>query len=140
MGFSVETITNVEAARERQARRDKWICTPGLHVVTITAWRFAGAYRGKDVEFKLLDDAGRQQFLRFDLTIRALRDGDLLRFIVAAMDWRPELHAGDMLSIARKKYFDQVVGRRIAAVIMKNNRGLHDVVDWEPLSEQSETS
>jgi hypothetical protein len=131
MGFCAETIANVEAARDRQARRDMWICNRGLHVVTIVAWRYEPARVGRNVVFEVHDDAGRRQFLRFNLTTRALRDGELLRFVVAAMNWRPELHAGDMFSIAHRKYYEQLIGRRIAVVVMRNKRGLHDVVDWE---------
>ena len=59
MGFCAETIANVEADRERRTRRDKWICTPGLHVVTIVGWSYAGAYVGRDVVFELRDGARR---------------------------------------------------------------------------------
>ena len=133
MGFSAETIANVEAARERQARRDKWIASPGLYVVTIVRWSYSGAYVGRDVVFELRDDAGRQQFVRFNLTTRSLRDGELCRFIVAAMNWRPELHAGDMFSMAHRRYYEQLIGRRIAVVVFRDNRGLHSVVDWKPV-------
>jgi len=131
MGFCAETIANVEAARGRQDRRDRWICTPGLHVVTIARWSYAGARIGRDVVFELRDGAGRQQFVRFNLTVRELRDGELLRFVAAAMNWRPELHEGDMFSIAHRRYYEQLIGRRIAVVVFRDNRGLHSVVDWE---------
>lgn len=132
MGFCAETIDNVEAARERQTRRDQWICTQGLHVVTIVGWRYEPARVGRNVVFEVHDDAGRQQFVRFNLTTRSLRDGELLRFVVAAMNWRPELHQGDMFSIAHRRHYDQLVGRRIAVVVFRDNRGMHSVVDWEP--------
>lgn len=135
MGFDAQAIASAKAARERQARRDKWICTLGLHEVTIVRWSYAGAYVGRDVVFELHDDAGRQQFLRFNLTKRSLRDGELCRFIVSAMNWRPELHAGDMFSIAHRNYYDQVIGRRIAVVVHRDKRGLHGVVDWEAVSQ-----
>ena len=135
MGFSAETIANVEAARERQARRDKWICTPGLHEVTIVGWSYAGAYVGRDVVFELHDDEGRQQFVRFSLTTRSLRDGELLRFVVAAMNWRPVEHEGRVFSIAHRTYYDRLIGRRVAVVVFRDKRGLHSVVDWEATPE-----
>ena len=135
MGFSTETIAKVTAEHERQARRDKWICTPGLHVVRIVRWSYAGAHVGRDVVFELHDDAGRQQFVRFNLTIRSLRDGELLRFVVAAMNWRPELHEGDMFSIAHRRYYEQLIGRRIAVVVFRDKRGLHSVVDWRAVAQ-----
>ena len=135
MGFSAETIANAETARERQARRDKWICDPGLHKVTIVCWSYAGAYVGRDVVFEVHDDTGRQQFVRFSLTTRSLRDGELCRFIVAAMNWRPELHEGDMFSIAHRRYYEQLIGRRIAVVVFRDRPGLHSVVDWESVAQ-----
>ncbi|UCG33819.1 MAG: hypothetical protein JSU68_04120 [Phycisphaerales bacterium] len=131
MGFSAETIANVEAARERQARRDKWICTPGLHTVTIVRWSYTGARVGRDVLFELRDEAGRQQFVRFNLTVRSLRDGELLRFVVAAMNWKPVEHEGREFCIAHRSYYDRLIGRRIAVVVFRDRRGLHSVVDWE---------
>ena len=69
--------------------------------------------------------------MRFNLTIRALKDGELLRFVVAAMNWRPVEHQGKEFSIAHRTTYERLIGRRIAVVIFRDNRGLHSVVDWE---------
>ncbi len=135
MGFSAEAIANLEAGRERQERRDKWICEPGLHVVSIVRWNYAGAYVGRDVVFEVHDGQGRKQFVRFNLPVRSLRNGELLRFVVAAMSWREVEHQGCELSVNHRTTYDLLIGRRIAVVVMRGPNGMHSVVDWETASQ-----
>ncbi len=118
------------------ARRDRWIRTPGYNVVAIVDWNYAKATVGRDVVFELRDDDGRQQFLQFNLAVSSLRNGDLLRFVVAARNRDGAQYAGQELAIASRDQFDSLIGRRIDVLIRKEKSGLYKVVNWKSVSQQ----
>ena len=139
MGFGAGIIAQVEADRERQARRDQWICSEGIHNVTITSWRYEKARVSRDVVFEVQDDAGRKQIVRFNLAVRSLRDGELLRFVVAAMNWRMVEHQGQTFSIAKRDRYRKLIGRRIAVQVLRVRKHFHEVVDWNPVSNEPDS-
>lgn len=126
MGFSQEITKRVE-------RRSQWITTPGWHIVEIVGWKYGPSGQRRYAVFQLRDGQDRKQSVSFSLSIPVLRDGELLRFVVAAMRWDKYDHMGSELSIAKAMTFRQLVGRHVKMFVHEARRGLHDVLDWEPI-------
>jgi hypothetical protein len=129
MGFNVEAVGQREAREEARAR---WICTPGWHVVRIVDWRHDPPGTRRFVTFELRDDAGRAQTVRFrrSRSMRTLHNSELLRFVVAAMNWRMVEHEGDAFAVDNAAMFRELVGRRVAVYVAKDERGFYTVVNW----------
>ena len=126
MGFSPEITERIE-------KRLQWITTPGWHTVEIVGWKYGPQARRRYVVFQLQDDRGRKQSVCFSLSIPVLRAGELLRFVVTAMQWDKYDHMGSELNIAKAMTFRKLVGRRVRVFVQETRRGLHDVLDWEPV-------
>jgi len=133
MGFSPEVIARRQEQQERDERRSRWICTPGWHIVEIVGYHRSAVGRGGTAVFDLRDDQGREQTVRFSLSIPVLRGGELLRFWAAAMNRRLVELQGCELSIASARSLRALVGRRLAVFVAQNSKGLHDVIGWKAI-------
>ena len=65
------------------------------------------------------------------MSIPVLKSGELLRFVVSAMQWDKYSCLGSELSIAKAMTFRRPIDRHIAVLVHKAKRGLHEVLDWE---------
>ena len=126
MGFSPEITERIE-------KRSQWITTPGWHTVEIGSWRYGPQAQRRYVVFQLQDGQGRKQSVCFSLSTPVLREGELLRFVLAATRWDKYDYMGSELSIAKAMTFRKLVGRSVRVFVHEARRGLHDVLDWEPV-------
>lgn len=131
MGFSPEVIARRREQQARDARRSRWICEPGWHVVEVVDYHRSPAGRGGTAVFDLRDNKDRMQEVRFSLSVPVLRGGELLRFVRAAMNW--DEHEGNPIGVANVKTLRALVGRRLAVYVVRNDKGLHDVIGWEAI-------
>ncbi len=78
---------------------------------------------------------GRQLYVSFSLSVHALRCGDLLDFVVAVKRWKAVEHQGSQLSVNRAGLFSELRGRQLLIRVVKNNKGLHEVLAWHEAPE-----
>ncbi len=132
MGFSPEVAERYESGG--QAQEVRWLREPGWHEVEIAGWHYEPRGTRRAVVFELRDARCGRQRVRFQLGVRILRGGELLRFIVAALGWNPLASQGLALAVAAARYYKRTIGHRIRVYLVRNRRGYHDVIDWAPAS------
>ncbi len=126
MGFGSRMIEDAKA----KERRSQWICEPGYHRVTITHWEYQPPRTRKSVRFTVQDSSERKLYISFRLTVRELRCGQLLDFVVKAMHWNPLELQGQVLAINSRSTYQDLLGKQIGISVSRNRQGLHEVINW----------
>ncbi len=132
MGFRPEVDERYESSG--QTLEVRWLRELGWHEVEIAGWYYDPPGTRRAVVFELGNDRGRRQRVRFQLGVRVLRGGELLRFIVAALGWNPLASQGLELAVAAARYYKRAVGHRIRVHLVRNRRGYYDVINWAAAS------
>ena len=125
MGFN-----DCDQMTDAQRRRSRWICEPGNHRVEIVDWNHSHGRNGRSVQFVVQDESGRELYVEFPVSVGALRAGQLLSFVVAAKNWVPVECQGQELVVNNAKTFNSLVGKFLLVNVIRNTRGLHQVVAW----------